>query len=106
MLLLRTSVAFTLLLEDHRHGHELSGWVQGAVILVSVALLIGYLTPIATLAALLFQSLLWYELGDSLHVETLVGVDALALALLGPGAFSLDSYLFGRRVVVLPPDRQ
>lgn len=29
---------------------------------------------------------------------------AIALAMLGPGAYSLDAALFGRRVIVLPPD--
>ena len=29
---------------------------------------------------------------------------AAALALLGPGAYSIDARVFGRRVIVLPPD--
>jgi uncharacterized membrane protein YphA (DoxX/SURF4 family) len=33
----------------------------------------------------------------------LVGVMAVALCLLGPGAFSLDARWFGRREVVIPP---
>jgi hypothetical protein len=32
-----------------------------------------------------------------------LSLDALALALLGPGAYSVDSRRFGRRLVVLPP---
>jgi hypothetical protein len=28
---------------------------------------------------------------------------AVAIALLGPGAFSFDGYLFGRREIVIPP---
>jgi len=28
----------------------------------------------------------------------------LAIALLGPGAFSIDSYRFGRREIVIPGD--
>jgi hypothetical protein len=31
-------------------------------------------------------------------------VMAVAILLLGPGAFSLDSYLFGRREIVIPHD--
>ena len=46
-----------------------------------------------------------YELGSgSVRLDVIVCFDALALALLGPGAFSVDSYFFGRRVVVLPPE--
>jgi hypothetical protein len=32
--------------------------------------------------------------------------DAVALALLGPGAHSMDAYLFGRREIVFPGDRK
>ena len=32
-------------------------------------------------------------------------VDTAAMALVGPGAFSLDARLFGRRTVILPNDR-
>ena len=41
--------------------------------------------------------------GVSVGPTALVCLDALALALMGPGAYSIDSYRFGRRVVVLPP---
>lgn len=39
-----------------------------------------------------------------LPAESLVGVIILAaaIALLGPGAFSLDARLFGRREIVIP----
>jgi hypothetical protein len=32
--------------------------------------------------------------------------DAAALALLGPGAHSMDAYLFGRREIIFPGDRK
>jgi hypothetical protein len=31
--------------------------------------------------------------------------DAVALVLLGPGALSMDAHLFGRREIIIPPDR-
>jgi hypothetical protein len=31
-----------------------------------------------------------------------VAADALALAMLGPGAHSIDAWLFGRREIVIP----
>jgi hypothetical protein len=104
LLLLRASVAIALLLDDYVHRHTLPVWAQGAAILISMALALGYLTPIVAAIGLLFHGLMWSGLGvDSLGVAFIVCVDALALALLGPGAYSIDSYRFGRRVVVLPP---
>jgi uncharacterized membrane protein YphA (DoxX/SURF4 family) len=49
---------------------------------------------------------IWFALGaglDTASFTLLFAIDALALALLGPGAYSLDSRRFGRRLVVLPP---
>lgn len=104
LLLLRASVAIALLLEHYAHRHELPLWVQGAAILISVALSLGYLTPIVALIGLAFHGLTWVNFEDaSAGVAIVVALDAIALALLGPGAYSADAYRFGRRVVVLPP---
>lgn len=104
LLLLRASAAISLLLEAYGHRHGLAGWAQGAAILISVALSVGYLTPIAAMLALTCHGLIWFGLGiDSAVAAVVFSLDALALALLGPGAYSADSYRFGRRLVVLPP---
>lgn len=104
LLLVRLTVALALLLDDYAQRHALSGWIHGAVILISAALCAGYLTPIAAAAALLFHALIWFGPGvDSAPVAVIFALDAIALALLGPGAYSVDSYRFGRRLVVLPP---
>ena len=104
LLLLRASVALALLFEDYAHRDELSIWIQGAAILIAVALSAGYLTPIVAAIGLMFHGLIWTGWGgDSLAVASVIFLDAIALALLGPGAYSVDSYRFGRRVVVLPP---
>jgi hypothetical protein len=34
----------------------------------------------------------------------LVVIDAIALAMLGPGAHSIDAHLFGRREIIIPDD--
>lgn len=104
LLALRASVALALLIDILDHGQGPSQWLQGAGLLLSVAVCAGYLTPVAAVMALLFHALVWSLQGfDSVPVASIVLLDALALALLGPGAYSLDSYRFGRRVVVLPP---
>jgi hypothetical protein len=105
LLLVRVSVALALLLTDYGHRNVLPGWTHGVAALIAVALLAGYLTPIVATAALVFHGLLWFGLGvDSAAVTIIFGLDATALALLGPGAYSIDSYRFGRRRVVLLPE--
>ena len=104
LLLLRASVTIALFLDIHAHYQRLSGWMLGAAIILSVALCAGYLTPIAAVLAFLFQVLLGTSAGvASAGPGVLFCLDALALALIGPGAYSVDAYRFGRRVVVLPP---
>ncbi|MGJ7506403.1 hypothetical protein [Variovorax sp. GT1P44] len=104
LLALRASVTLALLIDILGQGHGMSQWVEGAGLLLSVAVCAGYLTPVAAVMALVFHVLIWWLQGiDSAFVASIVLLDALALALLGPGAYSVDSYRFGRRVVVLPP---
>ena len=104
LLLLRAATAIALLLDVYGHRHELPGWAWSAALLISVAVSVGYLTPIGALLALACHGLMWFGLGaDSTVVAVVFALDAVALALLGPGAYSVDSYRFGRRLVVLPP---
>lgn len=105
LLLVRVSIALALLLTDYSHRYVLPGWIHGIAAVIAVALLAGYLTPIAATAALVWHGLLWFGPGvDDAVVTIIFGLDATALALLGPGAYSIDSYRFGRRRVVLPPE--
>ena len=106
LLLLRASVAIALLLDDYGHREALSDWVHAPVILVSLVISVGYLTPLVAAAALACHAFIWLAAGADLGaaVTALVfALNALALALLGPGAYSLDARRFGRRLVVLPP---
>jgi hypothetical protein len=77
--------------------------MQGLAILLALALSVGYQTPVAAVIGILFHGLVWAHLGiGSVAEVVVVSLDAAALALLGPGAYSVDSYRFGRRVLVLP----
>jgi hypothetical protein len=102
LLLLRASVATTLLADNYSHAEDLPGWIQAAAILISVAVSVGYLTPIVAVLGLVLHAVIRFRLGIAI-LTPMTFFDAIALALLGPGAYSVDSYLFGRRLVILPP---
>jgi len=105
LVLMRASVAGAVLLDIYTHKATLPGWVMGAAIVLSVILCAGYLTPVASVAALVFHAIVWAGVGaESIAAAAITSFDALALALLGPGGYSIDSFRFGRRVVLLPPD--
>jgi uncharacterized membrane protein YphA (DoxX/SURF4 family) len=106
LLLLRLSVAIALLFDIYAHSGALPAWVHAVAIVISLAVSVGYLTPIAAAAALALHVLVWIACGagvDAAAVAVILSCDTLALALLGPGAYSVDSRRFGRRLVVLPP---
>ena len=100
LVLLRASIVSALLLDTYTHRPELSGWVPRAAILLSLLISAGFLTPIVALVTLLLHGLIWFsvDVGNPV-LAAIVGLDAVALALLGPGAYSVDSHRFGRRVI-------
>src|ERR1700684_1630694 len=68
-------------------------------------LCIGFMTPVVSSIACLFElvSLLIAAHSD-MRFTVLSSLNAAAIALLGPGAYSLDARLFGRRVIVFRSD--
>lgn len=101
-------------------GLELSGfiprspaaWTVASVLLVSgVGLILGFMTPVASLLAgvcVLAISLSWVPAPPFASVgvtviAALMVITSLGISLLGPGAFSVDGRLFGRREIVIPP---
>ena len=62
---------------------------------VGVLLLLGLWTPIAGILALLFELRNVSSRCDSLWICILLGTLGVALAMIGPGAWSLDARLFG-----------
>ncbi len=117
LLLLRAAVGLTATAEGIFY---LSGpsnpssdtWLLGLVLIMSgVALGAGFLTPFAgLLVGLCFLgiALSWFPapswgMRDARLVAFGMIITAAAIALLGPGAFSLDGRLFGRREIVIPP---
>jgi hypothetical protein len=104
LLFLRSSVAVALLAEGYGRRDSLSGWLQAAAILLSLTLFAGYLTPIAAAIGMVLHGLIWVKFGGgSAALPITVSLDAIALAIVGPGGYSVDASRFGRRVIVLPP---
>ena len=92
-----------LLTEHYAYHGALSTSVLIAILALSLAVSAGYMTPIIAVACVLFHSIIWFRLsGADAMLTLIVLLDSLALALLGPGAYSVDAYRYGRRVVVLP----
>ncbi len=83
-------------------------------ILVGLGLLLGFLTPVAGAIATFgylvggVTLLIASDLGK--HTSAFSALDlavmSLTLVLLGPGAFSLDARLFGRREIIIPDGRR
>lgn len=73
-----------------------------ALLLLSIALLVGLFTPVVALVAAAIEATM---LGTSASAGIALMLQGpmicVALALLGPGGYSLDARLFGSRVVVL-----
>jgi len=76
-------------------------WHIAAVIALVIAFCLGAFTPVSCCASAVMQTLLVLRARESnpYHIAFTFCVTA-ALFFLGPGAFSLDSRLFGRRVIV------
>ena len=87
-------------------------WLSGVLAVVSgLALVAGFLTPAAGAVAgltTLFIVATWAPPNTFLLIDRLAAVilivNAAALALLGPGALSMDARLFGRREIIIPHD--
>jgi hypothetical protein len=101
LLLLRISVAVTLWLDTSALVTGIPAhWIFLG--LVALSLSIGFLVPILSVICGVFE--VAALVGGAGHAPFifLSVVNAAALALLGPGAYSLDARLFGRRVLVVP----
>jgi uncharacterized membrane protein YphA (DoxX/SURF4 family) len=116
LFLFRAVLSVTLLLEARSclsaGGDAPATWLVGfAALAAGALLLVGFLTPLAGVAAgmggvvvalsgwtastpVIFES----RLAIVLAMTVLVGI-----IVLGPGAFSVDARVFGRREIIIPP---
>jgi hypothetical protein len=104
LMLLRTAVSAPLFLDGLSYWNTWALWLVIGLLALSMMLLLGALTPVASLFAVAAECVIRATPGSPLLIVLIL--NTFALMLLGPGAYSLDGYCFGRRVVVLPPEEQ
>ena len=103
LLLLRICVA-TILLNSVANESFVSSipLVCASVLLISGSLSIGFLTPyLSVISFVCGVAILLLNPHSYSVVQVALLFNAAALALLGPGAYSVDARLFGLRVTVL-----
>jgi uncharacterized membrane protein YphA (DoxX/SURF4 family) len=115
LLLLRIAIGATLVAQGAAYIFQpqdlrIAFWIVCVLALTSgFALLLGLLTPIVSILAVLLAGGVGFSRlpaptgnfgGNPLALDVIVM--AIAIVFLGPGAFSLDALLFGRRKVIIP----
>jgi len=123
LLLLRTAIGLVMAWQGiwliaAAENPWLAGGAGLTAIVLAVALIAGLLTPIAATLVAIAAAVSAARAGGAIMVtydglalaHGLVMIDAISLVLLGPGAFSIDARLFGRREILIresyraPPD--
>jgi uncharacterized membrane protein YphA (DoxX/SURF4 family) len=97
-----------------RADSALAAWLSGCLALAAGALLLaGFLTPIAAVLAAGTAAVGFALLPasspnffDSRSALVFAITMLVAIACLGPGAFSVDARVFGRREIIIPPHHE
>lgn len=102
LMLLRVSAAGMLVRSVSANSTvPISTWEIAGVVLLAAALCLGAFTPVGCCLAALVESVLVLQAHEPDPFQFVFSFSVTAAVfLLGPGAFSLDSRLFGRRLIV------
>lgn len=108
LILIRLGLALAILVQYPVLAHLLPRpWLLPSLLVLAMALLLGLITPVLSVAALVLGGL---ALGDAdpFHawMSILLMLVAMALFLLGPGGYSLDARIYGRRILIMDRDRE
>ena len=106
LVLLRLSVAAVLLMLGYpRGGSSFSIWAFAGFAVLAAFFFLGALTPVlcVVVCGIEIAAIFLLKNVDTIHMLFSI-VDTTALGLLGPGGYSLDARIFGRRRVILSSD--
>lgn len=107
LLILRVSVAATLVFNGTTHWAPLASfWITASSSVLAIFLCLGLFTPYGSALATLLELyiLLTHRGGDPFLLGTFT-VNSGVVAVLGPGAYSVDARIFGRRLLTFPSRR-
>ena len=101
LLLLRLAVGASLILEripviwviPQSLGFE----VRIVLVCLGISLLCGLWTPVMGSVAAVFELLITFSVEGNSATHVLLAILSISLALLGPGAWSIDALIFGRK---------
>ena len=103
LLLLRVSVAGISVFRLWTHYRAWAAhWVLVGLVVLALALCVGVWTPILSVLICLVAVFSIVQGHGDVLLDVSTILNAAALGLLGPGAYSADAWLYGRRVVVVP----
>jgi uncharacterized membrane protein YphA (DoxX/SURF4 family) len=101
LLLLRAVLGIYTILQGAASLSVAAPWFGTLAIVSGAFLLLGLFTPFAAgIVGMGAVGIAFFQAKWTLWPAVLL---AAAIALLGPGAFSIDARLFGRREIVIPP---
>lgn len=117
LLLLRVATGLTAIVQGwycfvDSANQSFGIWAVGLLAVISGALLlIGLVTPLASIVTALGSiglAAAWLpvpsqNLMGAVLPAMFMSITSIALVLLGPGAYSVDARLFGRREIIIPP---
>jgi uncharacterized membrane protein YphA (DoxX/SURF4 family) len=107
LFVLRCTVVASLLVDGAGHWALVtSAWILSALVLAAIFLCLGLLTPYCAVLGCLIQLAVLFLTGgqNTFHLVIYI-LNSGVLAVLGPGAYSIDARLFGRRLLTVPPRR-
>jgi hypothetical protein len=100
LVLLRVSATATPIICACQPVHDRPGWYLWSLLALGAAICAGFLTHLAAFLSAALQLLAFNTATASLLWQGASLLNALCLALIGPGAYSLDALRFGRRLLM------